>query len=166
MGAGSDAWIHLANQAIHLLAASVWVGGLLSLFHIAHSTRQSALRVAILIHALKRFSAVGLIAVLFILVSGGLNSWFLVGSINALLHTTYGHVLIIKISFFLCMVTLALFNRLFVMPRLVREVHAKNELRLLFRSIAVEQIFAVLVIASVSVLGMLPPAFNMDGMPM
>jgi len=166
MGAGNDVWIHLGNQAIHLLAASVWGGGLLSLFYIVTSTRQSALRVAVLIHALKRFSTVGLIAVFFILVSGGLNSWFLVGSINALLHTTYGHVLIIKVSFFLCMGTLALFNRLFLMPRLASKIHAEESLRLLLRSVVIEQIFAVLVVASVSVLGMLPPAFDMDGMTM
>jgi putative copper resistance protein D len=163
MGTGFGMWVHLGNQAIHLLAAAAWVGGLLSLFHIIRSVRQSALRVEVLTHALERFSSVGLDAVLILLATGSLNSFFLVGRINLFLHTTYGHVLMIKLLLFLCMIALALFNRLVVMPRLALKAHAEESLRLLLRSVAIEQLLAVLVVATVSVLGMLPPAFDMHG---
>ena len=166
MGVGYDAWVHLGNQAVHLLAAAVWVGGLLSLFFVTSRVLQSSLSAGALARALRRFSAVGFAAVLLIVASGLLNSWFLVRSIHALLHTTYGQVLIAKVSFFLCMITLAFFNRLKLMPRLARAAHAENSLRLLLRSVAIEQIFAVLVVASVSVLGTLPPALDMPGMAM
>ena len=166
MGTGFDAWIHLANQAIHLLAAAVWVGGLLVLFHALRSARRFLFDARQLTHALKRFSAVGFAVVLLILASGGLNSWFLVGSVHALLHTIYGRLLMIKISFFLVMIALALFNRLFVMQRLDHKTDANQSLRLLIRSVAVEQGFAILIVASVSVLGTLPPAFDMPGMAM
>ncbi len=164
MRTGFDAVIHQSNQAVHMLAAAVWVGGLLSLFVTIRAARRAAPGAEALTKALRRFSSVGLVAVLFILASGLVNSWFLVSSPGALLHSSYGRVLLIKVSFFLCMIALALFNRLYVMPRLDR--NASRYSRLLLRSVAVEQMFAILVVAGVSVLGTLPPAMDMPGMAM
>jgi putative copper resistance protein D len=161
MGIGFGAWVHLGNQAIHLLAAAVWVGGLLSLFHAIRFARNSAHGIEIQRHVLNRFSLVGFTAVLLIVTSGTLNSWFLVGSLDALLHTTYGQVLIVKVLLFLCMIALALFNRLFLMPQLRGTDYTEGSLRILLRSVAAEQIFAILVVASVSLLGTLPPAADM-----
>jgi copper resistance protein D len=160
MGLGFGAWAHLGNQAVHLLAAAVWVGGLLSLFHTIRYIRNAGLGVEMQRRALGRFSLAGFVAVLLILASGLLNSWFLVGSFDALLHTTYGQVLMIKVACFLFMVALALFNRLFVMPRLAGASDGEETMQLLLRSIAAEQFFAVLVVASVSLLGTLAPAMD------
>ena len=160
MGLGFSEWTHLGNQALHLLAAAVWVGGLLSLFHAIRYIHDAGLGVEMQHRALGRFSLVGFIAVLLIVASGLLNSWFLVGSFHALFTTTYGQVLMIKVAFFLAMVALALFNRLFLMPRLAGSDGGGDSSRLLLRSIAAEQIFAILVVASVSLLGTLPPAMD------
>ena len=108
MGTGYDVWIHLGNQAAHLLAASVWVGGLLSLFFVTWRAHGSSFSAGAVARALQRFSAVGFASVVVIVASGLLNSWFLVGSIHGLLSTAYGQVLIAKVSFFLCMIALAL----------------------------------------------------------
>lgn len=64
------------------------------------------------------------------------------------------------------MIALALFNRLSIMPALARNPGDGAPPRLLLRSIAVEQVFAVLVVASVSVLGTLPPASEPAAMAM
>jgi len=64
------------------------------------------------------------------------------------------------------MIALALFNRLYAMPRFARRADTDETLRLLLRSIAAEQILAVLVVASVSLLGTLPPAIDLPGMTM
>jgi len=160
MGLGFSAWAHLGNQAVHLLAAAVWVGGLLSLFHTIRYIRDARLGVVLLRHALGRFSLVGFVTVLLILASGLLNSWFLVGSFDALLHTTYGQVLMVKVACFLCMVAMALLNRLFLMPRFTGAGDGEESLQLLLRSVAVEQIFAILVVVSVSLLGTLAPAMD------
>ena len=160
MGLGFSEWTHLGNQALHLLAAAVWIGGLLSLFHAIRYIRNAGLGVEMLRHALDRFSLVGFIAVLLIVASGLLNSWFLVGSFRALFNTTYGQVLMVKVACFLFMVALALFNRLFLMPRLSGADDGESSLRMLLRSVAAEQIFAILVVATVSLLGTLPPAMD------
>jgi putative copper resistance protein D len=163
---GYEALFHESNQGLHMLAAAIWVGGLLSLSYAAWLARRSAPGLANLRQALKRFSSVGFAAIVLIVASGLLNSWFLVGSIDGLLHRTYGQVLMVKVFFFLCMIALALFNRLSIMPRLGRNVQDGELVRLLLRSVAIEQIFAVLVVASVSVLGTLPPASEPPAMTM
>ncbi len=163
---GYDALFHQTNQAVHMLAAAVWVGGLVALFDAVRRARRAANGLDMVSRILDRFSAVGFAAVLFILASGLLNSWFLVGSIHALLHRAYGQVLLVKVSLFLCMIALALFNRLSVMPRLARKTEGGRMAGLLLRSVAAEQMFAILVVASVSILGMLPPAMDMPGMAM
>jgi copper resistance protein D len=158
---GYDVLFHQSNQAAHMLAAAVWVGGLASLFYAVWRTRRAAHSLDILSSVLDRFSAVGFVAVMLILASGLLNSWFLVGSVHALFYKAYGQVLIVKVSFFLCMIALALFNRLFVMPLLTGKAEDRSLAGVLLRSVAVEQTFAVLVVASVSILGTLPPAMDM-----
>jgi putative copper resistance protein D len=162
---GYQALFHESNQGIHMLAAAIWVGGLLSLSYAAWLACRST-DLANLTLALKRFSAVGFAAVVLIVASGLLNSWFLVGSVDGLLHRTYGQVLIVKVFFFLCMIALALFNRFSIMPRLDRSPRDGALPGLLLRSLAVEQVFAVLVVASVSVLGTLPPASEPPAMTM
>jgi copper resistance protein D len=157
MGLGFSVWVHLGNQAMHFLAAAVWVGGLFPLYR---TMAQRKYDFAFKCLALRRFSTVGLWAVLLILASGLVNSWFLVGSVHALIFSTYGQLLMLKVSLFLCMVALALFNRLILMPKLNGGAENKQSLHLLLRTVAAEQILAILVVAAVSVLGNLPPAMD------
>ena len=161
MGLGFGTWVHLGNQAVHFLAASVWVGGLYPLYR---TLARADYDLAIKRRALQRFSAVGFAAVLLIIASGLLNSWFLVGSIHALFFTMYGRLLLLKVFFFLSMVALALVNRLCLMPRLDANAAGTKSLGLLLRTVGAEFVLAVLVVATVSLLGNLMPA--MDGMVM
>lgn len=160
---GYDAFIHQSNQAVHMLAAAIWVGGLPSLFCAVRAARRRKLGADILTRILRRFSAIGFAAVLFILASGLANSWFLVSSLHALFHMAFGQVLMVKVSLFLAMIASALLNRFYLMPRLAGSAQADRLTGQLLRSIAIEQIFAVLVVASVSLLGTLPPAGDMPG---
>jgi putative copper resistance protein D len=157
MGLGFGTWVHLGNQAVHFVAASVWVGGLYPLYR---TLARADYELAIKRQALHRFSAVGLAAVLLIVASGLLNSWFVVESIHALLFTLYGRLLLLKVLFFLSMVALALVNRLFLMPRLDANAADTKSLGLLLRTVVAEFVLAVLVVATVSLLGNLPPAMD------
>ena len=156
MGIGWGAWLHLGNQAAHMLAASLWVGGLAALLALIRSSTDHI----VLVRALRRFSTVGLAAVLIILASGLLNAWFLVGSAEALFGTAYGHVLLIKLGFFTGMIVLALYNRFALLPRMA-DRDDKAALRLLKRSVMIEQACALAVVAAVSLLGTMEPAFDM-----
>jgi copper resistance protein D len=103
------------------------------------------------------YSRAGYAAVATVLLTGLLNSMFLVGSVAALFGTVYGRTLLAKVSLVLLMVAVAAANRFVLQPRIVAGAGAADA-RALWRSVAVEQVLGMLVLAAVSVLGMLPPA--------
>lgn len=114
-------WLRLAhplNQAVHLLAAGFWLGGLVPLGLFLTEAASWRMEQSGVDGALHRFSDFAMIAVLLVLGSGVFNAWLLVGNPSALLATGYGKVLLVKIAFVGAMVALALFSRLFLMPAL------------------------------------------------
>lgn len=144
---------HVAIQAVHLLAGGVWLGSLPALFLLAERGRRdpNGAWVAALRHVLPRYSRAGYLAVGLVLLTGCLNSWFLVGSPGALVTTEFGRVLLVKVALVLVMVALALANRFAVAPRFPATLPA------LWRNVAWELGVGLLVLAAVSVLGTLPP---------
>jgi putative copper resistance protein D len=156
MGQG---WGRLAAQSVHLLAGGAWIGGLVPLGVIvrrAWRTREpDAVRLARA--ALMRFSDLGVGAVAAVIATGALNTAVLVGAPEGF-TSAYGEVLIVKILLVLAMVALATVNRLYLMPRLGLEARASAPiLRGLSRNILVEQGLGILVLAAVSVLGVINP---------
>src|SRR5579872_2694613 len=86
---------HEANDAAHLLAAGLWLGGLLPLATLAWRVRgRSPARLAMLRHALPRFSQAGYLAVVLVALTGIVNALLLVGSIDGLTQTDYGRLLL------------------------------------------------------------------------
>jgi putative copper export protein/SAM-dependent methyltransferase len=94
---------HEINQSVHLLAAGIWLGGLVPLLWVvarAHRSRSQEWFV-LLRDALPQFSHMGYVAVAFVALTGIINTILLVGSINGLTGTVYGRVLLLKIALFL-----------------------------------------------------------------
>ena len=156
---------HVLVQAIHLLAGGVWLGSLPALFHLAARARRTGFGFAHATaaqEALRRmlpvYSRMGYAAVGAVLLTGLLNSWFLVGGVTALTSTAFGHVLLAKVALVLLMVGVAAINRFVLQPRIVApDGDGAVPVRALWRSMAVEQGLGVLVLAAVSLLGTLPP---------
>jgi len=154
---GLDGAIQLGGDMLHLLAAGAWLGGLLPFAW----TMTRYLRVADAdfgeaYEATQRFSILGLVCVGVILATGSINSWFLVGSVPALIGTDYGQLLLVKIALFLVIVAVAAVNRLRLTP-LVRDGSRKGLLALR-RNAVIETVLGAAIIAIVAVLGTLPPA--------
>jgi copper resistance protein D len=86
------------SSMAHRLALAVWLGGLPALIlligagAVAGDTRQLAAVV------LRRFSRVATVAMVIILASGGLLTWFLVRNFPSLIGTQYGYLLLIKLA--------------------------------------------------------------------
>lgn len=150
------------NQAVHLLATAIWLGSLPVLGFIAGQTRDSGNSswAKLLQRVLPRYSRAGIVAVAVILVTGCVNSWLLVARPSLLLETSFGNVLLVKITLFLLMVWVAIRNRLRLTPSIVAGGGCTS-VGALWRSVAVEQLLGLGVILAVSVLGMLPPAMAM-----
>jgi hypothetical protein len=108
-----------------------------------------------------RFSTLGIASVGTLLLTGMVNTWYLVGSVSALTESNYGRLLLIKVALFLTMVGIAAFNWSQLTRRLVRNADAgaaRKARHALCRNAAIEVSFGAVIIGIVAVLGTLPPA--------
>jgi copper resistance protein D len=100
---------HLTADILHLIAAAAWVGALGPLAVLLGQTGQGGDEASLSIarEAALRFSTLGIASVSALLATGVVNSWMLVGSVEALVGTDYGRLLSLKIALFVVMVTIA-----------------------------------------------------------
>jgi putative copper resistance protein D len=159
-------YLHLTADALHLLAASAWTGGLVSLVLLlaATASHQVETRAALELDAVRRFSSLGIVSVATLVGSGIVNGWILVGSFRGLGATTYGRVLMLKVAIFLIMVSVATVNRFFLAPRLALSGGGDAQRKWahgLRRNALVEIVLAFLVFAVVGLLGTLHPAAHL-----
>jgi copper resistance protein D len=165
-GLGPERYFHLAADFFHLIAAGLWLGGLipLALFLVYLRRFREESWISVACDAASRFSNLGIVAVGTLLVSGTINTLFLIGRVQALAGTGYGRLLLLKITLFAAMVGLAGINRQYLLPRLFGEVgmdQGSRTVRWLVRSALVEIAFGLGVIIIVGVLGIMEPGSNM-----
>lgn len=113
--------VHLVNNIAHALAAAVWLGALAAfLILLWPSGPATPERSRALLAALHGFSGIGTALVATIVVTGLVNSWFLVGveRLAGLWTTTYGRLLVAKLLVFVLMLALAAANRFRLTPAL------------------------------------------------
>jgi putative copper resistance protein D len=146
----------LAADALHLLAAGAWLGGLPPLaMLLAAAWRRKELRwAAMTAIAVRRFSLLGVIGVSTLLASGIVNSWYEVGTLNDLFATSYGQLVLIKIVLFAAMVALASVNRFYLTPRL----KTPGTVRRLCHASLAETGLGFAAVAVVGFLGVMAPA--------
>ncbi|MFG1805316.1 copper resistance CopC/CopD family protein [Streptomyces sp. NPDC049040] len=95
-------------DVIHLLSMAVWLGGLITLLTAlsAPSTAGTVERAAV-----RRFSAIALTAITTLVSTGTYQAWRQLGSWRAFTDTSYGRLLLIKISLVCTLVCVAWFSR-------------------------------------------------------
>ena len=161
---GAPGNFHLAGDAMHLLAAGFWLGTLPALVLLLAAARRAAdahwVEVARI--ATRRFSRLAVASVIVLLAGGLINTWFLAGSIPALVGTDYGRLLLGKIALFIAMLMFAAVNLLRLTPRLAGAVAVPRTIAQLQRNALVEVGFGVGVLAIVGVLGRLPPGLHTE----
>lgn len=111
----------VAADLLHLLAASLWAGGLLVLVAALGPLLRDltpAGRRAVLARAIPRFSSLALIAWGVMGLTGLYSAWLQVGNLTALRETPYGQSLIVKLLLVVPLLGLAAFNLLLVTRRL------------------------------------------------
>jgi copper transport protein len=108
--------LSLVFDWLHLVAGSVWVGGLIGLVVLA-ATLPAARRVAALVVCVPRFSNVALVSVL-VLIGAGIGSAVQhLPTIASLWQTSYGKALLVKIALLGAALLLAAVNLLRTVPR-------------------------------------------------
>jgi copper transport protein len=107
--------LSVADDATHLLAVSVWVGGLAALA-VVLADGPVAVRPAVV----ARFSRVALVAVGVAVATGALRALAELGAVRQLWDTAYGRSILIKVALLAAALTLATRTRTRTTPRLVR----------------------------------------------
>jgi putative copper resistance protein D len=159
-------YVHLAADALHLCAAAAWIGGVVPLvLLLAAIAKIPASPGATLVYdAARRFSMLGMLSVAFLVLSGIVNAWILVGSFRGLFVTEYGQLLILKLVIFALMLAFAAVNRFWLTPRLALrsgKTEQPEALRQLARNSTIEIALGLAIFAIVGVLGTQHPAIHL-----
>jgi putative copper export protein len=141
----------VGSEALHLAAAGVWLGALLplgiTLFVLP--TRQAA-------SVCERFTPIGLACVLVLAGTGLAQGLELIGSLLALVGTTYGHFALLKITLFVVALVLAALNRLWLTDRLA--AGGRTARRHLLLSISFETVAGLAIVNAAAFMASSPPA--------
>lgn len=160
--------LHLPADILHLLASGAWLGALLPLALMLSVVGRdgSPEEVAVARTATLRFSAIALTSVGTLLVTGIVNTWFLSGTIPALLGTLYGQLLLVKVLLFAVMISVASLNRRRFIPALTAiasdaaiRLRAVRQLR---SNVSIEASIGIFVLAIVGIMGILPPGSHTE----
>jgi copper resistance protein D len=156
-------YLHLASDALHLAAASAWIGGLVPLALLLGMARRHKGWASLELDAIRRFSMLGIVSVATLILSGAVNSWILVGSFRGLVETGYGQLLMLKFAAFAAMLALAAVNRFALTPQLalLSDDARQDALRTLSRNTWIEIALGLSIFAMVGVLGTLHPAAHL-----
>lgn len=106
----------------HLLAASLWSGGMVAFTAVIFPTwfRYGEQRVKLIADMARRFSGLAGIALAAILLTGLYNAWIEVRTFSALWTTPYGNILSVKLLLVLVLIILGASNRYISVPLLKR----------------------------------------------
>jgi len=149
--------LHLAADILHAVAALIWLGAVFAFVALAsRRIAGDAASQGSLAAALGGFAQVGTICVAVLLITGLINSVYLVSVERAfsLGATPYGRLLAVKLAAFTAMLGLAALHRFRSTPALERGEGGLVGLRF---SLGAELLLGVLILALVGAMGMLAP---------
>lgn len=153
----------IPSDWLHLLAASVWVGGLTIIATVLPvvpwSVEQGA-RLRLLADVIHRFNTLAITATTILVLTGAYNSWIHIESFTALTNTLYGKVLLSKVGITLVMIGLGGINAYLLRPRILAAINgeARSEERTFVRNVKIEVSLAAAVLLLAAILAFLPPA--------
>jgi copper transport protein len=142
--------LHLFEQWLHMVAVGAWIGGLVWLL-LALRDRDGLDRS----QAVRTFSRMAGYGLAVVVITGLLRAYTEVGSFHALLTTSYGDALLIKVGLACLIVGLAALNRYRFVPALGLDSAAVRTLR---RTVGGEVLLAGGILATTAVLVALAPA--------
>jgi copper transport protein len=151
--------VSIAVDGLHLLAGSLWIGGLVGLTVLAATA--GARRVQAVTYVVPRFSNVAFASVTLLIASGVVASIIRLPTLSSLWDTGYGQALLVKIGVLIAAMCLGAMNLLVTRPRLVaargNPAAGRETTTLLRRLVGGEVALVVVAIFVAGVLSSLPP---------
>ena len=111
-------WLLVTGDLVHVAAAAVWFGGLVVVAAVV-SRRASPPEPVPAAELVARFSGAALVAVVLVAAAGAAMAWPLVGRPAALVGTSYGRTLLVKLAAVGVVVLIAAYNRYRLVPAIV-----------------------------------------------
>ncbi len=148
--AGRFVPIAVVSTALHIIAVSTWLSGLV--FLLASFSSSDARRAPLERSAALRWSSLATKAVVVMLITGAFAGWRQVGSRDALRDTAFGRLLIFKLSVVAAMVAIGATHR----RALLRT--SSNEVRWARSTLAAETLAGIVALAVTSILSATIPA--------
>lgn len=145
----------ILSDAVHVVAAGVWVGGLA--FLVLVLVEAGGDRWSLASSAVPRYSMLAVASVVALVGSGVLNGFLEVRSWHALWETSYGQLLLVKVGLLLPLLALGAFNNRVSVPRL--KAAASSQARRPFaRTVALEIALMLVIVGVTAALVAEPPA--------
>jgi len=153
--------ISLAADAIHATAAALWLGGLVGLVMVLSLRTPESVRATAGI--ISRFSLMAFWSVIALTIAGlTLTITGSDASLNSILTTTWGQLILAKIGLTLIVVLIAAWNRRTLVPSLTSPTENTGELAVrwatLLRTIRAEAVLLIAVVALTAIVVNVPPA--------
>jgi copper transport protein len=147
--------IGILSDAVHVLAAGVWAGGLAYLALVL--VEAGGDRWSLAATAVPRFSLLAVVSVIALAATGLVSGFLEVRSLDALWNTTYGQLLLVKAALLVPLVALGAYNNRVSVPR-IRAVPAVPARRSFARAVGLELALLLVVIGVTTALVAEPPA--------
>jgi copper transport protein len=165
-GLTRDQSLAVGADALHVLGASIWVGGLLALCVLLARPRASR---AMPPGALGRFSRLAALSMAVVIATGLYSAGRQVASVDALTHSLYGKALLTKTGLVLLVAVFAALNTTLVNPRVAAPLARLRRRRPGWTPVSAarlpalilgETALALVVLLAAGVLGAVPPPRN------
>jgi copper transport protein len=134
--AAIDPYWTIPAKSLHLLAAAVWLGGLIWLVWLSRCDEAACRAEA------RRVSSVALVSVITIFLSGVLETILFLNTPGDLIHSSYGQLVLVKMIGFLILIAFGAYNRFGLVPQL----NSPDAARKLSRSVKQEIMVVTVVI--------------------
>ncbi len=152
------------SDIVHVLAASVWFGGIVFLWLFLRSQRATEGDAMQAGGVVARFSRLAGFAIIAVGIAGVILAYEEIKAIHALTSTTYGRLVIVKVCIVALIAGVAAYNRYRLVPALRRaEARGRNVWSHLVTTVRIEMIGMVFVIGITSVLVNQVPASTAAG---
>ncbi|MDR7483547.1 MAG: copper resistance protein CopC [Armatimonadota bacterium] len=148
----------VAADWLHLAGVSAWLGGLAVLVFVVRRLDDAA-RTDVARAVVRSFSRLAAAGLLVTAGTGLYAAWLQVPALRALVTTTYGVALHVKVLLLIPLLAFAAVNRFLLRPQLERHAHAELARRFV-RSASGEVSVAAIIVLAAGVLTTTPPAKN------
>lgn len=130
-GVGAGSFWSVTSDYIHLVASAAWLGALVMLLPFFRWSRKvlrdDQTRFLYTANLFDRFSIIAGLSVIAILATGTFNGLAQIPSWNALIHTSYGRVLVVKLAMIIPLLVVAGLNAFVIKPRLVETIDGLHQ---------------------------------------